>query len=100
MLTIKGLRTQETRKFEAFFRIVQEFANKRNCTFFLEAGDNREFETEKLEGEDLMGWLIPKEKEKYFELEFNKNKVSEKWDEYLCFAVWENERQPIIKFTI
>ena len=100
MLTIKGLRTQETRKFEAFFRIVQEFANKRNCTFFLEAGDTREFETEKLEGEDLQGWLIPISKEKEFESIWLEDNVTEEWDDFFCFAVWENENNPIIKFTI
>ena len=100
MRTIKGLRTQESKKFEAFFSIVQKFAEERNCIFFLEAGDNREFETDLLEGEDLMGWLVPKELQGEFEKEFNKNKVSERWDDFFCFALWENKEKLIIKFTI
>ena len=97
---IKGLRTQETKKFEAFFEIVQRFARERNSVFFLDAADNRHFETDILEGEDLMGWLIPFEKQEEFEKEFNEGEISEKWDDYFCFAIWENENNPVIKFTI
>jgi len=57
-----GLRTSESIRFERYFSIVQASAQKMNCVFFLDAGDGQEFETELLEGEDLMGWLIPMER--------------------------------------
>ena len=97
---MKGLRTQEPKKFKLFFEIVQRFARERNSVFFLDAADNRHFETDILEGEDLMGWLIPFEKQEEFEKEFNESEISEKWDDYFCFAIWENKNNPVIKFTI
>ncbi len=56
---MQGLRTKESIKFQKFFSIVQNEAIKRHSIFFLDAGDGNAFETTNLEGEDLMGWLIP-----------------------------------------
>ena len=97
---IKGLKTNEGQRFEKFFSIVQTAANKRNCIFFLEAGDGRDFTDADMDGEDLMGWLIPYEKADEFEQLWLKNESNEEWDEFFCFAVWEFENSLIIKFTI
>ena len=97
---MKGLKTQESKKFENFFDIVQKYAEEKGCIFFLEAGDGRDLVTPTMEGEDLQGWLIPISKEKEFESIWLEDNVTEKWDDFFCFAVWENENNPIIKFTI
>ena len=96
---MKGLRTEENEKFLRFFAIVQEEAGKNKSVFFLDSGDGREFETEVLEGEDLMGWLIPGEKASAFEKEWENNDVSDDWSKFFCWAVWENVNNPTIKFN-
>lgn len=95
-----GLRRRENEKFEKFFSIVQDAAEKRNSVFFLDAGDGRDFETDSIEGEDLMGWLIPKEKASEFESIWKRNDVSDDWSVFFGFATWENRDDPIIKFQI
>lgn len=57
-------RTQESKEFEKFFNIVRSEADKQNSIFFCGCGEGRELFTNDMEGEDLMGWLIPKEKAK------------------------------------
>lgn len=96
---MKGLRTKENEKFLRFFAIVQKEAEKNQSVFFLDSGDGREFETDTLEGEDLMGWLIPLEKVSAFEKEWEKNNVSDEWSEFFCWVIWENSSNPIIKFN-
>lgn len=93
-----GLRTQEKSKFEKFFAIVQDAAKKKGCVFFLDAGDGRDFETKELEGEDLMGWLIPKEKVDDFEQEWKAGDVSDDWSDFFLWAIWNNPKNPTIKF--
>jgi hypothetical protein len=83
-----GLRTQEDSKFNAFFKLVQQSASKRNAVFFLDCGEGRDIETESLSGEDLCGWLIPKENANEFQSEFLSRSISDKWSKYVCFAVW------------
>jgi hypothetical protein len=95
-----GLRTQECQKFRHYFSIVQDAAAKKNSVFFLDAGDGREFETDSMEGEDLMGWLIPKEKVPEFEAIWEKGDVSDDWSEYFGFAVWKKDADLIIEFQI
>ena len=98
---IRGLKTNEGKRFEKFFSIVQKTANEINCIFFLEAGDGRDFENEDMEGEDLMGWLIPCEKADEFEHLWFQDKSDENWDNYFGFAVWEeNGNSFSIKFII
>jgi hypothetical protein len=96
---MRGLRTQETNKFKRFFSIVQDAAQKKNSVFFLDAGDGNDFETDNLEGENLMGWLIPEEKLSDFEKEWNKGDVSDDWSDFYCWAIWENAENPKISFT-
>jgi hypothetical protein len=96
---MQRLRTQETSKFLSFFAIVQDAAREKDCEFFLDAGDGREFETDTLEGEDLMGWLIPKNKIADFEKEWESGAVSDNWSDFYVWAIWENADNPIIKFN-
>lgn len=95
---MQGLRKQEGNKFEKFFAIVQDAAKKKGCVFFLDAGDGRDFETDSLEGEDLMGWLIPKDKMSDFEKKWDTGDVSDDWSDFYVWAIWENENNPTIKF--
>ena len=85
---MRGLKTQESEKFNNFFTIVQNAAKKKNAVFFLEAGDGRDFETNDIEGEDLQGWLIPRERAILFETKWRNNSVNGEWEEFFCFAVW------------
>lgn len=96
---MQGLRKQETNKFQKFFSIVQNAANEKGCVFFLDAGDGRDFETDALEGEDLMGWLIPKDKVSGFEKEWETSDVSDNWSDFFVWAIWENADNPTIKFN-
>lgn len=96
---MKGLRTQETDKFKRFFSIVQDAAKKKNSVFFLDAGDGNDFKTDTLEGENLMGWLIPEDKLTDFEKEWNKGDVSDDWSQYYLWAIWENANNPTITFS-
>lgn len=93
-----GLKTQESDKFKLFFQIVQQTAAKNNCVFFLDAGDGRDFETETLEGEDLMGWLIPREKVSEFEPLWKEDAVSDEWTDFFTWAIWSNDNGLTVKF--
>ena len=95
---MQGLRKQETRKFEKFFSIVQDAANKIGCVFFLDAEDGRDFETDQLEGAELMGWLIPKDKLLEFEKEWDAGDVSDDWSDFYKWAIWKNADNPAIRF--
>ena len=95
---MKGLKTQETNNFNKFFSIVQDTAEKEGCVFFLDAGDGRDFKTDTLEGEDLMGWLIPKEKASEFEKEWEAGDVSDDWSDFYKWAIWDNPDTPTITF--
>ena len=83
-----GLRTQEDEKFINFFAIVQEAAKKKNSVFFGDSGEGHDIVMPEFEGEDLYGWLIPKEKVDEFEKQFTAFNVSSKWDPFLIFANW------------
>ena len=85
---MRGLRTQEGKRFENFFELVQAAAKKQNAVFFLDCGEGREIETETLSGEDLSGWLIPDEKAVAFEKVFQTGDVPGEWAQFICFASW------------
>lgn len=78
-------------KDDVFWKLVQDTAESKGCAFFLDCGEGREFETDDMEGEDLSGWLIPKEDEKSFSEEFRNDAVSDKWDDFIVFAIWKKE---------
>ncbi len=62
-----GLRTQESEKFNCFWKLIQNEANKVECAFFGFAGEGRDFKTPDMEGEDFSGWLVPLSDAKAFE---------------------------------
>lgn len=83
-----GLKTQESEKFKAFHNLIQEKANEQKMVWFLEAGDGHEFENEMMEGEDLSGWLIPKERSAMFEREWLKTDGTQGLEKWLRFFKW------------
>ena len=85
---MQGLKTQESKKFNNFFAIVQKAAKNKNAIFFLEAGDGRDFEANDIEGEDLQGWLIPRERAIEFETKWRNNAIDSEWEEFFSFAIW------------
>lgn len=95
-----GLKTQESNKFKEFFNLVQKTAERNGCVFFLDAGDGRDFENETLEGEDLMGWLIPREKVVEFEQLWKDDDVSDDWTDFFVWAVWNNDKELTVKFEV
>ena len=92
---MRELRTQEGRKFERFFSLVRDASDKVGCIFFVDCGEGRELFTEDMEGEDLSGWLIPKEKAAVFEKEFRSGDVSEEWNDRVFFATWSQKDNSI-----
>lgn len=86
---MKGLRSQESDKFNSYFSLIQAEAEKQAMVFFADAGDGRDFETETMEGEDMMGWLIPKEKADEFEPMWKASEVDDSWSDYYLWAVWK-----------
>lgn len=68
---MRELRTQENKKFEHFFQLVRNKAQKQHCIFFVDCGEGQEFVCEDMEGEDLSGWLIPDEDADRFQIEFD-----------------------------
>ena len=85
---MQGLRTQESDRFRHFFSLVQAEAEKRDAVFFLQAGDGNDYETDDLECEDLMGWLIPKDKIPEFEPIWKAFQVMDDWTDYFQWAEW------------
>lgn len=87
---MRGLRKRESLKFERFFEIVQKTAEKQNCVFFTDAGDGNDFETDEMEGETLMGWLIPQKFAHQFEPSWITGiEMPTKWDSFYCWAEWQ-----------
>lgn len=96
---MRELRTQENKKFERFFQLVRDEAQKQHCIFFVDCGEGREFAREDMEGEDLSGWLIPSEDADRFQIEFDKNDVSENWDDFMKSLCWKQDGENIsVKF--
>ena len=86
---MRGLRTQESAKFVAFFEIVQNLASKHRKVFFLDSGLGREVAGAEYEGENMQGWLISMEKADEFEKQFLAFKNGEEWDDFFAFLDWE-----------
>lgn len=94
---MRGLKTQEGKKFERFFSLVQQEASKKNSVFFLECGEGHDFETDHLEGEDLRGWLIPHEQAERFEKVWLKGSPGDEWADQIAWATWTGaESSPVI----
>ena len=93
---MEGLKTQENDKFNKFFKLIQEAAAKENSVFFADAGDGNDFETDKLEGENMMGWLIPAEKVDEFKKVWEQDSVDDDWTDFFVWAVWESKGQSLL----
>lgn len=97
---MKGLRTQESKKFVRYFSIVQNKALEKKSVFFLDSGDGKEFETDEMEGENLQGWLVPFERVEEFESKWLKKEEDDKFIDFFCFVEWEKTENNIeIKFV-
>ena len=92
---MRGLKTQEGIKFERFFNIVQKEAAKQDAVFFLGCGEGRDLSTNEMEGEDLMGWFIPEADASIFEIEWEKEDISERWNNFVRFAIWKKDDKGI-----
>ena len=92
---MKGLRTQEGEKFNHFFALIQTEAEKQHAVFFADAGDGNPFETPTMEGEEMMGWLIPFEKAEEFTGFWENGKVEDDWSDFYTWAVWERNGNEI-----
>ena len=90
-----GLKTQESKEFVAFFKIVQAEALKENKIFFLDAGDGRDINLPGISGEDLMGWLIPIDMADDFKKYWLLDDVNDDWSDYFMFAIWEKDEDEI-----
>lgn len=93
---MQGLRTQEGIKFERFFSLVEKEAEKKDAVFFLDSGEGHDFENDKMEGENLSGWLIPNRKAKEFETAYIERADLSKWIDRYAWASWENKDGEII----
>ena len=84
---MRGLRTQEEKKFEKFFEHVQDEAQKKKAVFFLDCGQGKTFENSDVECEDLCGWLIPDHLAEKFEKVFNDNgNEKHDFDDFYAFV--------------
>ena len=89
---MRGLKTQESEKFQRFHELVQRQAEKQNGVWFGFAREGNEFETDQMEGENLSGWLIPKKDADEFESEWLKvqgMKGLEKWLRFFKWVEWQ-----------
>ena len=97
---MRGLRTQETKKFRAFFEFVQKKAQEHNAVFFLDSGDGNDFETDTMAGEDLQGWLVPLNIADEFEAEWKDRNEDDKWVDFFCWVEWFALKSEIdVRFT-
>ena len=97
---MRGLRTHEGDKFEAFFALVQQEATKRHSVFFLDCGEGHEYFREDMEGEDLRGWLIPENQADRFEFAWQNDLSESQWGEWEDFIEWVVWHPPLEKLTV
>lgn len=86
---MKGLRGQENDKFNKFFDQIQKAASRFDSVFFADAGEGDALETDTIECETMMGWLIPNDKEEEFSNLWKQNAVDDSWSDYFTWANWE-----------
>ena len=98
---MRGLRTQESDSFQKFFAIVQKAADEIGCIFFLDTGEGREFNISGIKGEDLSGWLLPKDKADGFEKVWKQFKTipSDEDDAFYRFANWSDTETGQVAIT-
>lgn len=88
---MRGLRTREGNRFEKFFQLVQNEAEKQGAVFFLECGEGNEFSAHSMEGEDLRGWLIPEGQADKFEHEWKNSDPGDEWEDNIAWALWSGK---------
>ncbi len=92
---MRGLKTQESEKFNRFWELIQATAAKRNCIFFGYAGEGRDFSTSDMEGEDFGGWLVSTRSADSFERIWKSNPVSlfqsPPDGAEFTFAIWKDD---------
>ena len=93
---MQGLRKQETEKFQRFFALIQAEAEKHDAVFFADAGDGHEFETATMEGENMMGWLIPTDRVREFEPIWQASAVNDDWTEFFMWAIWNQDGNRVV----
>ena len=91
-----GLKTQESDKFKVYWSKIQEKAIEKECIFFLECGEGREFETDTMEAEDLRGWLIPKDQAEKFQKKWKENNISDDWVDNIFWIKWSKINEKIV----
>ena len=96
MRRFRGLLSNEdgtirNEKFAMYFSIVDQAAKDRDCIFFISEADGHEFYEEDMEGDDLWGWLIPRESADEFEKLWAEGKENDEWDDYFLCAEWRRE---------
>ncbi len=94
---MKGLRTQESEKFNRFWELVQNEAATQNCVFFGDCGEGNDLVTETLEGENFSGWLVPKTQEGEFERFWEKGAVTDDWLDHMVWMEWEQTSGGVVK---
>lgn len=96
-----GLRTHENDKFLKFWKIVQDEAQKRDKTFFLDCGNGHSFEDDAIECEDLSGWLVDNDKaDKFNKLFTSHTPIGDEWADNIVFVKWQKNRDAFsVKFV-
>ncbi|MDD6599210.1 MAG: hypothetical protein PUE98_01935 [Galactobacillus timonensis] len=75
-----GLRKQEDEPFMRFMTIVQKYASKKHCVFFLDAALGDDIAMGNVEGDNCTGWLIPNDKVELFNELFKSDNIDDsKW---------------------
>ncbi|MDR3308060.1 MAG: hypothetical protein LBS58_04090 [Coriobacteriales bacterium] len=104
--SVRGLKYEETAseiRFVRFFDLVQAQAAREGCVFFMDSGEGRDVNTEDFDGEDVSGWLIPKDDADTFEkqwLKIDDGSIDERFDKLFVFARWDQTDEGVtIKFT-
>lgn len=93
---MRGLRTQENDKFLRFWEIVQKKAAEMNKTFFLDCGDGNNYVDDRIECENLTGWLIDNKEAKIFEnLFLSKEAIGDEWSDKIVSLEWKKVRNSI-----
>ena len=92
---MRGLKTQESEKFNRFWALVQTAAAKKGCVFFGYAGEGRDFSTDSMEGEDFGGWLVPTKDADSFERAWSTDQTalfrSPPDGAEFTFAIWKEQ---------
>lgn len=96
---MRGLKTQESDRFNRYWALIQEAAAKKRCVFFGYTGEGRDFSTDTMEGEDFSGWLVPQEHADAFEALWWKDSGelfhTRPLGSGFTFAVWDLENGAI-----